>query len=70
MKQSELQILVVRMVTMSLLDGEVERSLVAFIDQEGQDINASAQRLAEEHGAVLLHLEGPESAVLHPTHEV
>ena len=58
------------MVTMSLLDGEVERSLVAFIDQEGQDINASAQRLAEEHGAVLLHLEVPESAVLHTNNEV
>ena len=62
--------MVVRMVTMSLLDVEVERSLVAFVDQEGQDINASAQHLAEEHGAVLLHLEGPESAVLHTNNEV
>ena len=63
MIQTELQILVVRMVTMGLLDGAVERSLVAFVDQGGQDISTRAERWAEEHGAILLHLEDPEAAV-------
>ena len=64
MIQTELQILVAHVVTMDLLDGAVERSLVAFIDQDGQDISARAERWAEEHGAILLHLDAPEIALL------
>lgn len=64
MNQTEVQILVAHVVTMGLLDGEIERSLVAFVGQDDQDISASAERLAEERGAVLLHLEDPEIAVL------
>ena len=64
MNQTEVQILVAHVVTMGLLDGEVERSLVAFVDQDDQDISARAERWAEEHGAILLHLDAPESAVL------
>ena len=64
MNQTEVQILVAHVDTMGLLDGEVERSLVAFTDQDDQDISASAERWCEEHGAILLHLDAPESAVL------
>lgn len=65
MNQNKISILVLRVVWMSLLDGEVETRLVAVPDQEGQDVEASAERLAEEHGAVLLLVEPRERATLY-----
>lgn len=65
MNQFEIQILVARVVMLNLLDGEVERGLVAFVVQDGQDINTSAECLAEERGAVLLRVETPQSATLY-----
>ena len=50
---------------MGLLDGEIESRLVAFPNQDGGDVNASAERLAEEHGAVLLQVEPQERLELY-----
>jgi len=65
MNQNKISILVLRVVWMSLLDGEVETRLVAVPDQEDRDVDASAERLAEEHGAVLLLVEQRERAELY-----
>lgn len=65
MNQNKISILVLRLVWMSLLDGEVEARLVAVPDQEGQDVDASAERLADDHGAVLLQVETQERATLY-----
>ena len=65
MNKKKIPILVLRVVWMGLLDGETESRLVAFPDQDDQDVNASAERLAEEHGAVLLQVEQRERAILY-----
>ena len=65
MNQFEIQIQVAYVVMMNLLDGETERGLVAFLSQDGQDINVSAERLAEERGAVLLQVDMPQNATLY-----
>lgn len=65
MKQNNLQIQILRLVWMDLLDGEVESRLVAIPDQDGQDVTAKAERLAEEHGAVLLHVDVQGCAILY-----
>jgi hypothetical protein len=64
MNKKKIPILVLRVVWMGLLDGEIESRLVAFPNQDGGDVNASAERLAEEHGAVLLLVEQRERATL------
>lgn len=65
MEGKEIPIIVLRVVWVTLLDGEVETRLVAFPDQEGQDVEASAERLAEKQGAVLLLVEQRERAELY-----
>ena len=65
MNQFEIQILVVHIVMMNILDGEVESGLVAFVDQGGQDISASAEQLAAERGAILLQVDVPQNATLY-----
>ena len=56
MNKKKIPILVLRVVWMGLLDGEIE---------DGGDVNASAERLAEEHGAVLLQVEPQERLELY-----
>lgn len=63
MNKKKIPILVLRVVWMGLLDGETESRLVAVPDQDDQDVGA--ERLAEEHGAVLLQIEQRERAILH-----
>ena len=46
MNKKKIPILVLRVVWMGLLDGEIESRLVAFPNQDGGDVNASAERLA------------------------
>lgn len=65
MNQNKTQILVLRLVWMRLLDGEVESRLVAVPPQDDQDVTTTAERLAEEHGAVLLHVEQQGCATLY-----
>lgn len=65
MNQNKISILVLRVVWMSLLDGEVEARLVAVPDQEDRDVEASAERLAEKQSAVLLLVEPQERAELY-----
>ena len=65
MNKKKIPILVLRVVWMGLLDGEIESRLVAFPNQDGGDVNASVERLAEEHGAVLLQVEPQERLELY-----